>query len=177
LLLRPALHGGPAEGLPFGTFGRPHGTRGEINFHPFHSRGWRLETVALPLAVSVGAPGAETAATIVNLRPIADGYLIRLDGFSSREAVAQLTGQKLWLPRKTLPPLAADEFYVGDLLGCSVENGEGQVLGVVRAIFWNGAHDVMVMGEGEDERLLPVVPEYIVTIDRLARRVVVNPHE
>jgi 16S rRNA processing protein RimM len=177
LLLRPALHGVPAEGLPFGTFGRPHGTRGEINFHPFHHGGWRLETVVLPLAVLVGAPGSEKAASIVNIRPIADGYLVSLDGLSSREAVAQLTGQKLWLARKTLPPLAAGEFYVDDLIGCSVENREGQVLGVVRAIFWNGAHDVMVMGEGEDERLLPVVPEYIVTIDRLARRVVVNPHE
>jgi 16S rRNA processing protein RimM len=131
----------------------------------------------LPLSVSVGAPGAETAATIVNVRPISDGYLIRLDGLSSREAVAQLTGQKLWISRKTLPPLAEGEFYVDDLLGCSVENGDGQVLGVVRAIFWNGAHDVMVISEGEDERLLPVVPEYIVVLDRLARRVVVNPHD
>jgi ribosomal 30S subunit maturation factor RimM len=52
------------------------------------------------------------------------------------------------------------------------------VLGVVRSVFWNGAHDVMVIGDGEQgERLLPAVPEFIVAIDLPARRAVVNLHE
>jgi 16S rRNA processing protein RimM len=74
--------------------------------------------------------------------------------------------------------LGAGEFYVEDLVGCLVEDSEGCSLGVVRKVFWNGGHDVMVIGSGEtDERLLPAVPEFIVAIDRSTKRVVVDPHE
>ena len=132
----------------------------------------------LPLAATVGEPGRQTPATIIAVRRAADGFLVRLEGIASREEAARLTGQALRLPREALPPLGSDEFYVEDLLGCSVENAEGAVLGVVRGLFWNGAHDVMVISEGEGgERLLPVVPEFIVAVDHSKRRVVVNPHE
>jgi len=134
--------------------------------------------VSPPLAVTIGAPGPETPATITAVRQMADGFLLRLEGVSTRERAASLTGRQLWLSRTMLPPLGAGEFYVEDLLGCLVEDSGGRVLGVVRSVFWNGAHDVMVIGDGEQgERLLPAVPEFIVAIDLPARRAVVNLHE
>jgi len=154
--------------------GRPHGTAGEISLHPFHSGGCRLDTVALPLAVTIG----DSAATITAVRRTADGFLLKLDGVLTREKAASLTGQQLGLPKSTLPPLGAGEFYVEDLVGCRVEDSEGRVLGVVRSVFWNGAHDVMVIGDEErGERLLPAVPEFIVAVDRSTKCVVVDPHE
>lgn len=137
-----------------------------------------MDAVALPLAVTVGEPGPQTPATVTAVRRIADGFLLRLEGVSTRRGAASLTGRTLWLPRAALPPLGAGEFYVEDLLGCSVEDGEGRRLGVVRDIFWNGAHDVMAIADEEQgERLLPVAPEFIVSVDPLAKHAVVNPHE
>ncbi len=167
----------PAEVLPFGILGRPHGITGEISLRPFHSRGWRLDTVALPLVATIGGPGPESA-TITAVRRMADGFLLRLEGVSTREGAASLTGRELWLPRTTLPPLGAGEFYVEDLVGCLVEDSEGRFLGVVRRVFWNGAQDVMVIGDEEHgERLLPAVPEFIVAMDPLGKRVLVDLHE
>ena len=157
--------------------GRPHGNTGEVTLRPFHASGWRLDTVAPPLEVTIGEPGSENPTTITAVRRIVDGFLLRLDGVSTRKAAASLTGRKLWLPRTTLPPLGAGEFYVEDLVGCLVEDSEGRSLGVVRGVFWNGAHDVMVIDDGEGEQLLPAVPEFIVAIDPLGKRVLVNPHE
>ena len=137
-----------------------------------------MDAVALPLAVTVGEPGPRTPATVTAVRRIVDGFLLRLEGVSTRKGAASLTGRELWLPRTTLPPLGAGEFYVEDLVGCLVEDSEGRSLGVVRGVFWNGGHDVMVIGGGDEaERLLPAVPEYIVAIDRSTKRVVVDPHE
>jgi 16S rRNA processing protein RimM len=151
---------------------------GEISLRPFHSRGWRPDLAALPLEATIGEPGAETPATVTAVRRVAGGFLLRLAGVSTREGAASLTGRKLWLPRATLPPLGAGEFYVEDLVGCLVEDREGRSLGVVRGVFWNGGHDVMVIGGGDEaERLLPAVPEYIVALDRSTKRVVVDPHE
>jgi 16S rRNA processing protein RimM len=158
--------------------GRPHGTAGEISLHPFHSGGWHLDAVPLPLAVTIGASLTDAPATIRAVRRTADGFLLKLEGVLTRKQAASLTGRELCLPRTTLPPLGPGEFYVKDLIGCRVEDGEGRVLGVVRSVFWNGAHDVMVIGDGErGERLLPAVPEFIVAIDPLGKRAVVNPHE
>jgi len=164
--------------LPFGILGRPHATRGEISLYPFHPGGWRLDGVNLPLAVMIGDPGDDAPATIVAVRRTGDGFLLRFTGVSSREQAAAFTGRKLCLPRSMLPPLAAGEFYVGDLLGVRIEDSEGRHLGVVRSVYWNGAHDVMVIDdERGGERLLPAVPDFIVAISLLERRVVVNLHE
>jgi 16S rRNA processing protein RimM len=109
---------------------------------------------------------------------MADGFLLRLEGVLTREQAASLTGRELCLAKSTLPPLGQGEFYVEDLVGCRVEDGEGRVLGVVRSVFWNGAHDVVVIGDGErGERLLPAVPGFIVAVDRSTKCVVVDPHE
>lgn len=125
-----------------------------------------------------GLTWPETPATVTAVRRIVDGFLLRLEGVSTRKGAASLTGRKLWLPRAALPPLGGGEFYVEDLFGCLVEDSEGRSLGVVRGVFWNGAHDVMVIDDGEQgERLLPAVPEFIVAIDRSTKRVVVDPHE
>jgi 16S rRNA processing protein RimM len=162
--------------LPFGILGRPHGTAGEISLRPFHSGGCRLDAVPLPLAVTLG--GSEVQGKITAVRRMADGFLLKLDGVLTREQAASLTGQQLCLPKSTLPPLSPGEFYVEDLVGCRVEDGDGRVLGVVRSVFWNGAHDVMVIGDEErGERLLPAVPEFIVAVDRSTKCLVVDPHE
>jgi 16S rRNA processing protein RimM len=130
------------------------------------------------LVVTLGAPDPEAPATITAVRRVADAFLLRLKGVGSREEAAHLTGRELRLPRVVLPPLGADEFYVEDLRGCSALDDEGRVLGVVLGTFWNGAHDVMVVAdEDQGERLLPVVPEFIVTIDHPNRRVVVRSHD
>ncbi len=168
----------PAEVLPFGVLGRPHGTTGEISLRPFHSGGWRLDSVPLPLGVTIGGAHHETKATITAVRRMGDGFLLRLEGVFTRKGAASLTGRELWLQRTTLPPLGAGEFYVEDLLGCQVEDRERRVLGAVRGVFWNGAQDVMVIADGEhSERLLPAVPEFIVAVDPLGKRVVVELHE
>lgn len=168
----------PAEVLPFGLLGRPHGTTGEIGLRPFHSGGWHLDVGPLPLAVTIWGPDSDTPATITAVRRIGDRFLLRLEGVSTRERASSLTGRELWLPRTALPPLRAGEFYVEDLLGCLVENSGGRALGVVRKVFWNGAQDVILVGDEEQgERLLPAVPEFILAIDLLGRRVVVDPHE
>ena len=75
--------------------------------------GWTAS--ALPLEATIGEPGSETPATVTAVRRMVDGFLLRLEGVSTREGAASLTGRKLWLPRTTLPPLGAGEFYVEDL--------------------------------------------------------------
>lgn len=90
-----------------------------------------------------------------------------------RDVAAGLIGAEIAVDRELLPKLPDGEFYWVDLLGMQVENSEGVALGAVTDVTSNGAQDVLVVGEGETERLIPFVsPQIVREIDHAARRIV-----
>lgn len=165
-----------ADWLPFGMLGRPHGTRGEIHLRSYS--GHPAERLVVPSPVRVTGDDADRELLLAAVRVVPDGYLARFDGLPDREAVAGLCGKELLLPRGSLPELAAGEFYVEDIVGCEVVLADGTRMGTVAGTFWNGAQDIMtVRAEDGAERLLPVVPAYVLRFDRDRRQVVVDPHD
>lgn len=166
------------ELLPFGRFGRPHGVRGEISLHVFNASGDTLDAAELPLPVTVVRGERREPATVTAVRRAGDSYLVRIEGASSREAVAAFTNAELWLPRAALPALEPGEFFIADLVGCEAFDVEGKRRGVVREVFWNGAQDVITIDGGDGQELIvPAVDDFIVEVDLEARRLVVDPHE
>jgi 16S rRNA processing protein RimM len=161
--------------LRFGVLGRSHGFSGELILRPYNAGCLRLDRLPLPLAVTMGQPGEPAPLAIVSARKFSDGFLVKLEGIASRESAAQLAGRELRISRAALPPLGEGEFYVEDLVGCVVNDIHGNVLGTVMGLFWNGAHAVLSLSD--NERLIPVVPEFIVAVDVSKRVVTVNPHE
>jgi 16S rRNA processing protein RimM len=163
--------------LPFGRLGRPHGVRGEIALRPFNSGGTGLEGTELPAPVQLVRDKDRREMTMVSARLANDLYLVRLEGIETRDQAAVLTNFELWLPRAALPPLDPDEFYVEDLIGCTVVDLEGRARGTVRASFWNGAQDVLTVEGPDGEVLVPAVAEFLREVDLDARRLVVDLHE
>ena len=118
--------------------------------------------------------GVARTYAIESLRPAEGGALVRLAGVGTREAAAALTLGEVRARRAALPPLGPGEFYVEDAVGCAVFQQGGQALGVVASTFWNGAQDVMIVkGEGGAEELIPLVPQFVVTMDAPGRKIVV----
>ena len=155
--------------IAIGVLGKPHGVRGEIGLRLFN-----LETVAPlePGPVVLERNGRSTPHTVTQTRPFGAGLLITLAGVDSREAAAALTHSEVRVERSVLPAPAFDEYFVADLIGCQVINHDGAQLGVVDETFWNGAHDVMVVRDGDKtERMIPLVPDFIRTVDAPARTV------
>ena len=163
--------------LPFGRLGRPHGVRGEIALRPFNGGGEGLADTPLPAPVQLVRQQERRPMTLVAARPANEIVLIRLEGVDTREQAAALTNFELWLPRAALPALAPEEFYVEDLIGCTVVDLEGRARGTVRASFWNGAQDVLTVDGPDGELLVPAVAEFIREVDLEARRMVVDMHE
>jgi ribosomal 30S subunit maturation factor RimM len=61
------------------------------------------------------------------------------------------------------------------VIGCEVVHESGRALGRVASTFWNGAQDVMVVvGEGGSEELIPLLPQFVVTMDAPGRKIVVS---
>jgi 16S rRNA processing protein RimM len=167
----PPTYGYDPETLSIGVLGRPHGVAGELLLRPHNRGGTFLEDVD---RVTVVKNGRTLTLEIEALRRVADGYLVRFAGVQGRDAAAALTLGDVRVPRTSLPPLAPGEYYIEDVPGCAVDNEEGQALGVVRGVFWNGAHDVATVEGADRERLIPLVPDYVLSVDTAARRMTVR---
>lgn len=161
------------ETVTLGVVGRPHGVKGELWLRPHNTQGHATFAALRTLMLVRG--GVARSIPIQTMHVVPDGAIVKLVGIDSREAAAALTLSEVRAPRATLPPLDPTEYYVGDVIGCAVTHENGTALGVAKGTFWNGAHDVMIVeGEGAAEHLIPLLPNFIVTVDVPGRRVVVS---
>ncbi len=103
-------------------------------------------------------------------KPHSGTLLARLEGIDSPEQAKAFKGKAVSIPR---PEAGAGRYYWSDLVGLEVVNEQGVLLGVVKQMSSNGAHDVMEVA-GERTRLLPFVPAYVKQVDLQKRRIEVE---
>ncbi|MGD8783682.1 MAG: ribosome maturation factor RimM [Thioalkalispiraceae bacterium] len=94
------------------------------------------------------------------------GLIAHLQGCDDRDQAASLVGFQIAIDRSQLPPPGEGEFYWSDLIGLQVINRQGRIVGEIRGLLPTGAHDVLVIQNGENEILIPyVVDHYIDNVD------------
>ena len=101
--------------------------------------------------------------------------LLALDGVPDRTAAESLVGTRVLVRAADLPAPADGEFYYHELAGFLVETSAGRALGAIAQTFSTGINDVWVVRDGTREHLIPVIADVVRTIDRAARRVVIEP--
>jgi 16S rRNA processing protein RimM len=153
------------ERLEVGYVARAHGLRGEVRVQ-LHAEG---STTLLEVdRVFVG--GREVAVEVA--RPTNGAVLLTLAGVGDRDAADALRGQKVEVDRAAVP-LAAGEYLLADLPGCTVVDTAGVEVGVVKEVL-SGRQPILVIHGGGLERLLPAVPTFVLEVDAAARRVTVE---
>lgn len=121
------------------------------------------------------APGEEMEIEGVKGRPQGKGLIAQLPGVEGRDAAAALIGKDIYVSRALLPPPGKDEYYWVDLEGLEVVTIDNVVLGRVSHVFATGANDVVVVRDGERERLIPFVQgSYVRSVDLSGGRMVVD---
>jgi 16S rRNA processing protein RimM len=161
--------------LSVGVLGRPHGSRGDIYFRPHNPQSRAFDEIT-DLVIVRG--GESRLYEVTSMRPVADAYVAHLAGVDDREAAAALTNAEVRVARAALPPLEPGEYFVEDVVGCAVEHEDGRPLGVVRGTIWNGAHDVAeIDGADGRERMIPLVPDFVLGVDAPARKMRVRWEE
>ena len=101
------------------------------------------------------------------------GPVAKLAGCDAREDAERLRGCDIAVPREALGDAAEGSLYRVDLVGLQVRDESGAVLGRVEGFFDTGDTGVMVV-QGERERMIPFVPEYVKSVDRAARSITVD---
>jgi 16S rRNA processing protein RimM len=144
--------------IPVGKVGRPHGIDGS-----FFVEGPSDDPARFAKGSTLYA-GGQPAKVIVSKRGSGRRPVIKLDRPVER-------GTQLSLPRETLPPLDEDEYYNFQLVGLTVEEEGGRVLGQVKDVLDYPANDVLELDSGV---FLPLVEACVRQVDLEGGRILVS---
>ncbi|MDG1168098.1 MAG: ribosome maturation factor RimM [Sulfitobacter sp.] len=161
-----------SELIPVGSIAGAYGVRGELRIKSFCAVPEDIENYS-PLWTEDRA----RQFTLAILRPIKNGFAVRITDVTNKEEADALRGTTLYAERDQLPSLPDDEFYHADLIGLDVYDTGGVLLGKVKAVQNNGADDLLEMQlPGTSETVfLPFTKAAVPTVDLSAGRLIADP--
>jgi 16S rRNA processing protein RimM len=149
-----------------------HGVRGELKLESyteprtqiFRYQPWLLRSASGERTIAGG-----------HGRTQGKGLVGELPGVADRDAAVALIGTEIWVTRAALPAPKPGEYYWSDLEGTEVVTVEGVALGRVSHLIATGANDVLIVRDGERERLIPfLVGSYVTSVDLQGGRLTVD---
>lgn len=157
-----------------GALAGAFGVKGEVRLKSFCAVPEDIATYS-PLSTEDG----RQSYTVTLTGSAQNGFTARLGGIATREQADALRGLRLFARRDQLPSLPDDEYYHADLIGLTVLDTGGQLLGTVKSVMNHGAGDLLeIHGSGlKDSVLLPFTRAAVPTVDLASGRIIVDPPE
>lgn len=157
-----------------GVISGAYGVSGEMRIKSF---------CAVPSDIQNYSPLTDESGTntyaVAILRSIKTGFSARMPEVASKEDADALRGTKLYAHRDQLPSLPDDEFYHADLIGMTVYDTGGEILGRVKTVQNNGADDMLELqlSGSSTTTFLPFTKAAVPTVDLASGRIVADPPE
>jgi len=158
----------PEDQIVVGKITRAHGVRGEVSVLVLSETSGRFEPGSV-LHLEDGR-----ALTVERNRLDRGRLLVVFAGIPDREAAMALGGELLFIPPSDLSELPEGSWWPHQIESCEVFTEEGRSLGVVAEVLNTPANDIWVTRDGSAEVLIPALKDVVVSVDVLAKRIVVR---
>lgn len=165
-----------SEFVLVGRVVKPHGLRGEVLVRSLTENPDRFAAGAELLL----GPDLDSAEPVLveGSRDHKGALLVYFQGFTSIEEAETLREWLIFVDAAELTELAdEDAFWEHQVVGLLVVHEDGRELGRVREVFTRPAQDLWSVDTPTGEVLFPAAKELVVSVDRDAGRVVINPPE
>lgn len=181
----------PEDAVEVGRILDAWGVKGWVRIQPFaadpqalfSSRRWFLKP---PEGKGPRRPASvDTLPSLLKVSQVkrhGDGVVMLAQDVDSRDAAEALRGARIFISRSSFPSADSDEFYWVDLIGLTVVNLHGEMLGTVVGLIDTGPHSVLRITPSPDadpkdeatERLVPFVGAYVTDVSLSDRRITVD---
>ena len=153
--------------LVIGEVLKPQGIRGELKIKTFTDA---PEDVKAFKTVYID----DVAYKILSFRVGSDGAAyVGLRGIPDRNAAELFRGKNLEGERDDAPPLEEGQYYIIDVLGCSCETEDGEILGTVVDIS-NLSSDIYTIEKAGKKILFPAVKGVVKKVDIQNKKLIVD---
>ncbi len=113
---------------------------------------------------------------VTNLRPFKEGWLITFDSISDRTESERWNGRHLLVPEDELSDPEEGEVFAHELIGMMIVDAEsGRDLGEVVEFYELPQGLLLEFRTAEGVASIPFVDEFVESVEREARRIVVRP--
>jgi 16S rRNA processing protein RimM len=142
------------------------------------------QSAPTPPSSQSGAPGATPSRSSAEARPVElvhhwqhkGGIVLHFTGVNSISEAETLSGLIVAVPREQRAPLAEDEVYIADLIGCTLvdvaEQNNPKVVGTIENVEREaGPVPLLMVHSGENEILVPFARSFMRSLDLTSRRV------
>ena len=140
-----------------------HGVRGELKLRPDIDDTEFLGEVD---HLFIEGRRGRTQYELKHVRSHKSAVLLTLEGVDDRTAAEGFRNRNVAVPLSWLPDLEEDEFYVAEIVGLTVEDDAGDVLGTIQEVIFTGANEVYVVDHGpHGQFLLPAIASVVQAVD------------
>jgi 16S rRNA processing protein RimM len=160
--------------IAVGVIRKAHGVRGEASVEPWTDSAERFDELRSVTLVSPDERQTR-AVSVESVRVHAGRALIKFAGIETPEEVQQLHNWTVEIPESAARKLEEDEYYLHDLVGMTLVDGEGRERGFVTETY-EGGGGILLNVKRPDGRVfeLPFAADLCTSIDVGAKRMVVN---
>ncbi len=152
---------------------RPHGIRGEASVElltDFPERFLPGRTLR-----ARGLSGEPTPLRIASVRPHGERLLVRFEGLGTPEAVEAIRGADLCVLPGDVPARPEGYVFRHEAAGLAAVTGDGRPLGTVRELVDVAGRPLLVLETPRGPRDVPFTRPIVVSVDLVARRIVLDP--
>jgi len=155
-----------------GEITKPFGLKGGLKIRPLTEDPERFRRLAG--AVLEAADGSRQTCTIAEVRTDRDSVVLFCREIDTVEQVERFVGGTVRIPGSEAIRLPQGSYFQHDLVGLQVFLEDGRYLGEIREIWSTGSNDVLVVRDGERERLIPAIKSIVVEVNLTEKRMVLR---
>lgn len=149
--------------LKVGIITTTHGIRGEVKVFPTTDDAARFKKLK---QVVLDNGKEKRNLEIQQVRFQKNLVILKFKGIDNINDIEKYKKAELFVTRENAVKLEENEYFIADLIGCSVTTEEGENLGILSDVLQTGANDVYVIHkDGEEDILLPAIKDCVLEVD------------
>ena len=158
--------------LRVGVITSPHGIHGEVKIFPTTDDPERFKKLK---KVIIDTHKEQKEMEIGGIKFFKNMVIATLSGIEDRTQAEKYRSADILIEREDALPLGEDEYYICDILGFTVTNDDGTVLGTLEDVLTSCANDVYVVKrDNGKELLIPSTKECVLSTDLNSKNIVVH---
>lgn len=155
-----------------GEIANTHGIRGEVKVYPTTDDVARFKKLKKCI---LETKQGEMLLHVESCKFFKQFAILKFKEFNNINEVEQYKHCSLYVEREDAVKCEEDEYYIADLVGCTVYNEDDSELGELIDVIQTGANDVYVVRmESGKELMIPAIKECILSVSITERRVKVH---